>query len=339
MSELPARPDLDQLRRQARESRRAATDGQPSALARLRVVSDRIALSTAQLALARDYGFPSWAALVTEVRRRSSGVLGDRWSLNGGSPVNTAEGVLHPGVLRVSSDEAAMDARLVSVVPPRDHTPRLGDVAVTDEHGSRYHLSAMGWSISDDQPAWLRIQVHPVPARECGWLELRGQDGSVTRLVPSLGRAASVGAPAPLSDAAPTGRRLSENDPADDGSGRYLDVTAELPRIDDTTIRLESLCTERNGWRLYLSATPGWWLYGAHRPAERPAVTVAAEDDRGGTYVTSLGGGALHEDHEEGCALFQPALDPLARAVTLTFLGTDTQVAVRVDLDFPERVG
>ena len=50
MSELPDRPDLDQLRRQARELLRAAADGEPRAVARLRAVSERVTLSAAQLA-------------------------------------------------------------------------------------------------------------------------------------------------------------------------------------------------------------------------------------------------------------------------------------------------
>jgi hypothetical protein len=57
MSELPERPDLDQLRRQARELLRAAAKGQPAAVARLRAVSERVTLSAAQLAVARDYGY------------------------------------------------------------------------------------------------------------------------------------------------------------------------------------------------------------------------------------------------------------------------------------------
>jgi hypothetical protein len=85
-------------------------------------------------------------------------VTADRWALGGGSPVSTAEGVLHPGILRVSSDRAVMDARLVSVVPPYDHMPVFGDVTVTDEHGSRYLLLVMGLSVSHGGPAWLRIQ-------------------------------------------------------------------------------------------------------------------------------------------------------------------------------------
>ena len=70
MPQLPDRPDIGQLRRQARELQRAAQGGDPDALRRLRPVSDKVTLSTAQLALAREYGFPSWRRLHDEVERR-----------------------------------------------------------------------------------------------------------------------------------------------------------------------------------------------------------------------------------------------------------------------------
>ena len=70
MPQLPDRPDLDQLRRQARELLRAAQGGDPAALRRLRTVSDKVTLSTAQLTLAREHGFPSWRRLAGEVERR-----------------------------------------------------------------------------------------------------------------------------------------------------------------------------------------------------------------------------------------------------------------------------
>jgi Family of unknown function (DUF5990)/Domain of unknown function (DUF5655) len=70
MPRLPGRPDLDQLRRQARELLRAAQGGDPAALTRLKAVSDKVTLSTAQLALAREYGFPSWRRLRDEVEGR-----------------------------------------------------------------------------------------------------------------------------------------------------------------------------------------------------------------------------------------------------------------------------
>jgi Family of unknown function (DUF5990)/Domain of unknown function (DUF5655) len=70
MSQLPDRPDTDQLRRQARELHRAAADGDNQALRQLRQVSDRVTLAAAQLAVARDYGFPSWPRLKAEAERR-----------------------------------------------------------------------------------------------------------------------------------------------------------------------------------------------------------------------------------------------------------------------------
>jgi uncharacterized protein len=69
MSQLPDRPDLAQLRRQARELHRAAAGGDTEAVRRLRQVSEKTTLSAAQLALAREYGFPGWARLKEEAER------------------------------------------------------------------------------------------------------------------------------------------------------------------------------------------------------------------------------------------------------------------------------
>ena len=101
MSELPGRPDIDQLRRQARELLRAAADGEPAALARVRAFSERVSLSAAQLAVAREYGFASWPALHAEVERRlaelppgegEAGRAETGWSSGGGSPIETVAG-------------------------------------------------------------------------------------------------------------------------------------------------------------------------------------------------------------------------------------------------------
>ena len=70
MSQLPGRPDLDQLRHQARELHRAAQADDTHALATIRQVSEKVTLSAAQLAIARDYGFPSWPKLRAEVAAR-----------------------------------------------------------------------------------------------------------------------------------------------------------------------------------------------------------------------------------------------------------------------------
>src|SRR5580693_10597226 len=70
MPDLPARPDLGQLRHQAKELLRAAQRDDPEATARIRAPTGRLILSSAQLALAREYGFASWAKLKLEVERR-----------------------------------------------------------------------------------------------------------------------------------------------------------------------------------------------------------------------------------------------------------------------------
>src|SRR5882672_9585167 len=77
---LPARPDLTQLRLQAKELRRAQRNGNQSAAARIlthhprlrgRTFGDaraaQLSLSDAQLVVAREYGFGSWIALKRHV--------------------------------------------------------------------------------------------------------------------------------------------------------------------------------------------------------------------------------------------------------------------------------
>ena len=67
---FPVRPDLEQLKHQAKDLLRAVRRGEPSAVAQLRTQHpERIEpgdakLADAQLALARSYGLPSWPRLV-----------------------------------------------------------------------------------------------------------------------------------------------------------------------------------------------------------------------------------------------------------------------------------
>ncbi|MBN9619979.1 MAG: ankyrin repeat domain-containing protein [Actinobacteria bacterium] len=70
MPELPARADLTPLRHQAKDALRASGAGDADAAIRLRAVSERPILATAQLVVAREYGFASWSALKAEVERR-----------------------------------------------------------------------------------------------------------------------------------------------------------------------------------------------------------------------------------------------------------------------------
>ena len=72
MADLPVRPSLDHLRRQARDLLRAAQAGDTTAVGRIRAVSDALTLASAQLAVAREYGFASWPRLKDEVTARTA---------------------------------------------------------------------------------------------------------------------------------------------------------------------------------------------------------------------------------------------------------------------------
>ena len=74
MSLLPEHPDLDQARRQAKELLHEAQGGDAGARARLAAVSAPLTLAGAQLALARELGQPSWAALVREIEARNASI-------------------------------------------------------------------------------------------------------------------------------------------------------------------------------------------------------------------------------------------------------------------------
>ena len=77
---LPERPDLDQLRRQAKELLRAAKSGDGSAVDRMHAVlalrpGVALTLSGTQLVIAREHALPSWPALVAEVHARNQNLI------------------------------------------------------------------------------------------------------------------------------------------------------------------------------------------------------------------------------------------------------------------------
>jgi hypothetical protein len=483
MPELPGRPDLDQLRRQARELLRAAADGEARAVARLRVVSDRVTLSAAQLAVAREYGYRSWPALKAEVERRrlaesaaapplpggeergSVGIPEERWSLGGAAAIATSVGVLLPEVLVAGAGHATLYA---SLMPSGNGQPaagrlgrvpapgmrfarwswrrqqrarrrraeaavmmtvralvRPGELTVADDQGVRYALSPEGMfgvtgpSGEPVGPLSVRLRLDPVPGRGIGWLELRRPDGSAARLLPSARPAVQVSRLTPAS-ASPAERELldqalslielqlaSAGEVAEDllrqqcsaalartaeiqrsgeldlaselpdqvrqlcavltghrpagrlpgswsgmldaarqadGPRHHLDIGAALPPIDGVTVQADSLISWPDSWRLYLRATPSWWDHSKDGGRRWSPVAVHAEDDRGGYYLSTPGGGARylgrdelgHEEeisHEELALRFLPRLDPLAHSLTLTFRGTNQEVLVDLRLE------
>ena len=128
-----------------------------------------------------------------------------------------------------------------------------------------------------------------------------------------------------------------------DGPRHHLDIGAALPPIDGVTVQLDSLISWPDSWRLYLRATPSWWRHSQDGSRKWFPVTVHAEDDRGGTYLSAFGGSTMdagreepgHEEkvrHEELALRFLPRLDPLAHALTLTFRGANEEILVDLGL-------
>lgn len=130
---LPERPSLEQLRKQAKDLLRDARAGDAHALARIAPIErgasgDRITLADAHLAIARNYGFPSWPKLVRHVQTATDGgfVLrplirpvelssGRRWKLPDGAHVSTDD-VFTMFVAAREGDTAAV-TRLVRRAP------------------------------------------------------------------------------------------------------------------------------------------------------------------------------------------------------------------------------
>jgi hypothetical protein len=216
MPDLPERADIDQLRRRARELLRAAVAGEPEALARLSAVSGRPTLAAAQLAIAREHGFRSWPALRSEAAsRRRPGELypradaslretpdstPGRRSFGGAEAIQVAEGELLPRILLVGQERAYLEATLVAAEAIADTIagtrqswfglPELRDVTITDDQGLTCALGPGSGFCRQPGPdqrlcCELTFELDPVLEGDSRWLDVRGRDTSVTRLLPS----------------------------------------------------------------------------------------------------------------------------------------------------------
>ena len=111
-------------------------------------------------------------------------------------------------------------------------------------------------------------------------------------------------------------------------------------------IHLDSLIFLPSSWLLYLRATPRWRNYNQAGQRERE-VSVHAADDRGCRYQGSYARDtrvftayATEEEYaaewamgpEELALKFLPCLDPLARALKLTFRGAREEITVDLEI-------
>lgn len=276
---------------------------------------------------------------------RSPDAAGERWSFGGATAIDAAEGALLPEALIAGPRRAILHARWHPVAVPADQAihqpPELGDVTVVDDHGAPCTLRVEAMSSGSERPGetgWpmtLQLALDPVPRRKASWLELHSGNRTATRLLPSarstvrvgqLILAAAEGHPASWADLSAAAARR-------DGPRRHLDLGGALPPIGGATVRADSLFSSPGSWKLYLRATPGWWKYAEDRSRKWSPISVTAEDDRGGRYVSSFSGSTGHQDHEELVLQFLPCLDPMALVLTLTFRGAREEVPVTIDLE------
>jgi hypothetical protein len=146
--QLPDHPDLDQLRRRARELQRGARAGSEEALDLLRrhlgpLPAAGVPLHLAQLALARGYGFSSWPRLVGQLRAAAAATRDPL-----AAPLATdgpLEDLLRYAVLRFGPDDGPGRWRAAAVVlraHPELPTRSVHAAAATgDLDALRHHLT------------------------------------------------------------------------------------------------------------------------------------------------------------------------------------------------------
>jgi hypothetical protein len=117
-----------------------------------------------------------------------------------------------------------------------------------------------------------------------------------------------------------------------DGPRLHVDLDTALPPADGTAVRLNTLASWPSSWDLYLQATPDWWTYSTDGQHKRGAMTVFAEDDLGGLYMSNFGGSRSRPGYAEVKLTMRPRLAPEASLLTLTFASQTQQVTAEIPL-------
>jgi ankyrin repeat protein len=179
---LPDHPNLDQLRHQAKDLLRAAKSGHGQALAQIQSASDRVSLASAQLAVARAYGFASWPKLKAEVEARTLDLAEKvdafcRASVSDGSGRAARMLAATPEIAGHSFATAVIlgDATRVSEELRRDaglatrRDPRSGWTALHAVSASRWHQFEPAHADGLLAVAQLLIEAGGDPVAKTGW--------------------------------------------------------------------------------------------------------------------------------------------------------------------------
>jgi ankyrin repeat protein len=179
---LPAHPSFDQLRHQAKDLLRAANAGDSQALAQIQLVSDRVTLASAQLAIARAHGFASWPKLKAEVEARALDLANKvdafcKASIGDGSGRAARMLAATPAIAGHSFATAAIlgDAARVSEELGRDpglatrRDPRSGWTPLHAVSASRWHQFEPTRADGLLAVAQLLIEAGADPTAKTGW--------------------------------------------------------------------------------------------------------------------------------------------------------------------------
>src|ERR1700728_1653786 len=160
---LPQDPDLDQLRKQARELQRAVGRGEPAALTRVSrwhpdpPPADRFPLTAAQLVLARQHGFTSWARM----RRYVQIVTARAWTPGQPPPrdESLADRFLRLACLTYSDDQPANRVAATQLLAEHPQLPRhnlFAAAACANVAEVRRHLAGRpaGASVTGGPHGW-----------------------------------------------------------------------------------------------------------------------------------------------------------------------------------------
>jgi Ankyrin repeat len=166
-SELPARPSLDSLRKQAKKLARdiATRDAVAIARARAQLPQAELPLSQrdAQLVLAREYGFPGWKDLVKEVKQRLG--RGLEWG------VSEARRIIHDndveGLRRLLADYPA----LLSWRGPAWNSPGSYSATTADRRGEN-DRGLLGMATGSFGDSFDPVSEEHFTRRECAELLL-----------------------------------------------------------------------------------------------------------------------------------------------------------------------
>jgi hypothetical protein len=227
----------------------------------------------------------------------------------------------------------------------------FSDISITDDRGVSYALRvrSTGGPLSSmieqtHSPVDVVFGLEPLPGDGHAWYELRSVTGDSMRLPGATRAAARPGTAVSRAGRGNSGmppghdaQQPGDGARSNDGPPLQLDIATALPAVDGTAVKADTLISQPGRWLVYLRARPAWVQWSSDGRRGRPVMRVRAEDDRGGSYLAGPGSDRYvytsfprEEDDAEVILGFTPRLDPLARALTLTFEGPSEQVTLEV---------